>query len=128
MEPTTFTARSPEDLLALAPLVLGFQPEESLVMLTFGDHAFHARIDLPASRAEDHAVVGALLGPVLEHDLRRVVLLVFSVASAADRPGRGRSSTRSRPTTSMWWRCSRPTAAAGSPCAPTAVAAARPTT
>ncbi len=78
MEPTTFTARSPEDLVALAPLVLGFQPEESLVMLTFGDHAFHARIDLPASRADDHEVVGALLGPVLAHDLRRVVLLVFS--------------------------------------------------
>ncbi len=83
MEPTTLTARSPEDLLALAPLVLGFQPEESLVMLTFGDRAFHARIDLPEGETAVREVVGTLLAPVLEHGLQRVAFLVFSAHRVA---------------------------------------------
>jgi Domain of unknown function (DUF4192) len=78
MEPTTFTARTPEDLIALAPLVLGFQPEESLVMLTFGDSAFHARIDLPGSDDDVEEVVALLVEPVLAHGMSRVVFLVFS--------------------------------------------------
>lgn len=78
MEPTTLTARSPEDLLALAPLVLGFQPEESLVMLTFGARAFHARIDLPEGEMGVPEVVGTLLAPVLTHGMERVAFLVFS--------------------------------------------------
>ena len=46
--PTTLTARTPEDILAVVPVVLGFEPTESLVMLTFGsDPPFHARVDLP---------------------------------------------------------------------------------
>jgi hypothetical protein len=45
---TTLTARTPEDVLAVVPVVLGFEPTESLVMLTFGsDPPFHARVDLP---------------------------------------------------------------------------------
>ena len=44
----TFAARTPEDVLAAVPVVLGFVPEESVVMLTFGaEHPFHARLDLP---------------------------------------------------------------------------------
>ena len=47
----TMTARTPEDVLAAVPLVLGFVPEESVVMLTFGaEHPFHARLDLPRRR------------------------------------------------------------------------------
>ncbi|MEZ5092445.1 DUF4192 domain-containing protein [Nocardioides sp.] len=89
MEPTTLTARTPEDLLALAPLVLGFQPEESLVMLTFGARAFHARVDLPDTDADVPQVVEMLLTPVLVHDLRRVAFLVFS--GRAPRPGLARA-------------------------------------
>ena len=48
---TTLTARTPEDILAVVPVVLGFEPTESLVMLTFGgDPPFHARVDLPERR------------------------------------------------------------------------------
>ena len=50
---TTLTARTPEDVLAVVPVVLGFEPTESMVMLTFGsDPPFHARVDLP-DRADD---------------------------------------------------------------------------
>ncbi len=80
MEPTTLTARSPEDLIALTPVALGFQPEESVVMLTFGAGACHGRIDLPATPADVDLVVGALLAPVLRHHLRRAALLVYSRA------------------------------------------------
>ena len=42
--------RSPEDVLALVPSILGFQPEESLVLVSNGPDTgcFHARTDLPS--------------------------------------------------------------------------------
>ena len=45
----TLRAKNPEDLLAMVPQVLGFHPEESLVLLTLGEATdrFHARVDLP---------------------------------------------------------------------------------
>lgn len=45
----TLRARTPEDLLAVVPGVLGFHPEESAVVLTLGSARapFHARVDLP---------------------------------------------------------------------------------
>ena len=56
-----FVARSPEDVLAVVPVVLGFVPADSVVMLTFGaSQPFHARVDLPPSRAEIPEVVEAL--------------------------------------------------------------------
>lgn len=86
--PTTLTARSPEDLLALAPFLLGFWPEESIVMLTFGaDRPFHARIDLPPlpdqTTATLRAVEESLLAPAREHHAQRVVLLYYSADPAA---------------------------------------------
>ncbi len=48
---TTLNLRSPEDLLAAAPVVLGFVPTDSAVMFTFdGPSCFHARVDLPRRR------------------------------------------------------------------------------
>lgn len=90
--PTTLTARSPEDLLAAAAVVLGFWPSDSAVMLTFGcRHPFHARVDLP-DRGDivdvvdgPHRLAGAcrevadtLVGPALQHGATRVVLLLYS--------------------------------------------------
>ena len=74
-----FTARCPEDVLALVPVVLGFVPDESVAMLTFGaPRPFHARVDLPATRAEIPDVVTALLEPVRQHRVRRAFFVLYS--------------------------------------------------
>ena len=59
--PTSLVARNPEDLLAMVPIVIGFAPSDSVVMLTFeAEHCFHARVDLPARADEvDDLVAGA---------------------------------------------------------------------
>lgn len=76
--PLTLTARSPEDLLALAPVVLGFFPADSVVMLTFGaEAAFHARVDLPEGPRQVVATAEALVEPARRHRVQRVVLLVY---------------------------------------------------
>jgi hypothetical protein len=78
---TTLTARGPEDLLAVVPVVLGFHPADSLVMLTFGaERAFHARLDLPPVLDDDAAaeIVDALLAPSVRHAVERVAFVVFS--------------------------------------------------
>lgn len=82
--PATFTARSPEDLLAVVPTVLGFHPEESLVMLTFGgSRSFHARVDLPDRPDHIDAVVEALLVPALQHRPDKVVFVAYSADADA---------------------------------------------
>lgn len=84
---TTFVARHPVDLAAVVPIVLGFQPEESLVMLTFGGpRPFHARLDLPATRHVPEAIA-TLLAPALRLEVDSIALIVYSsrprVANAA---------------------------------------------
>ncbi|MGI8645137.1 MAG: DUF4192 domain-containing protein [Nocardioides sp.] len=75
----TLTARSPEDVLAMVPVVLGFVPEDSLVMLTFGaPHAFHARVDLPTEARDLPGLVAALLEPAVRHGVRRVLLVAYT--------------------------------------------------
>jgi hypothetical protein len=77
--PVVLTARSPEDLLAVVPVVLGFVPSDSVVMLTFGaEHAFHARVDLPEESDHLPELVDQLLGPALLHQVRQVVFVVYS--------------------------------------------------
>ena len=76
---TTLTLRSPEDLLAAAPVVLGFVPSDSAVMFTFdAPHCFHARVDLPRGREEVEGCVEALLAPSLQHDVGRVLFILYS--------------------------------------------------
>jgi len=76
---TTLTARTPEDVLALVPVVLGFVPTDSVVMLTFGSRRpFHARADLPAGPDEIPETVAALLAPARAHDVTRVLFVVYS--------------------------------------------------
>jgi Domain of unknown function (DUF4192) len=78
---TTLTAHGPEDLLAAVPVVLGFRPEHSLVMLTFdARRTFHARIDLPPPAEVDGDLSGlreALLAPCLAHRVGRVAFVVY---------------------------------------------------
>jgi hypothetical protein len=78
---TTLTARGPEDLLAAVPVVLGFRPEDSLVLLTFGaQRTFHARLDLPPTAGAEKAaqLVEVLLPPCRRHDVGRVAFVVYS--------------------------------------------------
>lgn len=76
---TTLTARSPEDVLAMVPVVLGFVPDDSVVMLTFGAfRTFHARVDLPPPGPATTAVVESLLEPALAHGVQRVVFVLYS--------------------------------------------------
>ncbi|WP_182376024.1 DUF4192 domain-containing protein [Nocardioides sp. WS12] len=86
--PATLTVRSPEDLLAIAPVLLGFWPEDSVVMMTFGaDRPFHARVDLPPLDAQTLVVRRELdellLGPARRHHAQQVVLLYFGADRAA---------------------------------------------
>lgn len=77
--PTTLTARTPDDVLAMVPVVLGFVPSESVAMLTFGAaRPFHARVDLPGGRDEIPEVVASLLDPARGHGVRRVLFVVYT--------------------------------------------------
>lgn len=97
-ETPSLTVRTPEDLLALAPVVLGFTPTDSLVLLTFGPGSFHARADLPA-RGDPQGVddlVTMLLDPVRHHGVSRAAVLLFTsdatlARSVAGALGRGLS-------------------------------------
>lgn len=80
---THLTARNPEDLLAMAPVVLGFWPDDSIVMMTFGARRpFHARLPMPARGELDACtlleVEECLLGPAGRHGVQAVVLLYFA--------------------------------------------------
>lgn len=79
---TTLTARRPEDLLAAVPVVLGFRPQGSLVMLTFdARRCFHARVDLPPSAELDTSVgemVDALLEPAVAQRVGRVAFVFYT--------------------------------------------------
>lgn len=74
-----FTARGPADLIAVVPYVLGFHPEDSVVLLTFGPgEAFHARVDLPADGDAQLSVVEMLVAVVTRHGVDRVALLLYT--------------------------------------------------
>lgn len=84
----TFTTRTPVDLLAVVPYLLGFHPEESLVVVTFGTEPFHLRVDLPGAAAtgpDPEAVREHLTGAVVDalsaHGARAVALLGYSTSA-----------------------------------------------
>lgn len=78
-----FKARTPEDLLAVVPAVLGFHPEESLVMLTFGGRrSFHARVDLPEEPGHVGRVVDMMLTPALRQRPETVLFVAYSSDAA----------------------------------------------
>ncbi|MCW2712249.1 MAG: hypothetical protein JWP24_2443 [Marmoricola sp.] len=79
-EPSTFVARTPADLIAVVPAVLGFHPQDSVVLLTFGPPGggFHARVDLPVAASEQKAVADVLLDAVTANRVRRAAVLLYT--------------------------------------------------
>lgn len=77
---------SPEDLLGLAPYLLGFTPTESLVLIVIGDGRVlvTARLDLPAPAAHEQ-VAEQLLGIADRVDASGLVLLAYSADGEAAR-------------------------------------------
>lgn len=76
----TLSVRTPEDLIAAVPCVLGFHPAESLVMLTFRRNgpAFHARVSIPDDTADDEQLCHTLLRSALSNHVDRIALLAYS--------------------------------------------------
>lgn len=82
MEPThTLTVRNEADLLALVPFTLGFVPEDSLVIVTFGrdGRPFHARVDLPDDVLALEAVAAELVGAAVRNDAEVALVVVYTV-------------------------------------------------
>lgn len=76
--PTRLVARQPEDLVAFAPVAIGFWPAHSAVLLTVsGPESFHARVDLPDDPDDVDLVVDALLAPARRHRARAVVFVLY---------------------------------------------------
>ncbi len=79
MTPRSYVARTPEDLIALVPYLLGFHPEESVVLLTFGGAtSFHARVDLPEDDAGRAGTTEVLCEAVRNNRATMTAVLVFS--------------------------------------------------
>ncbi|MXG88562.1 DUF4192 domain-containing protein [Nocardioides flavescens] len=87
--PRRLTARTPEDVLALVPVVLGFVPSDSVVMLTFGGQdTFHGRLDLPPPGADAATLdegVRMLLDPARRHRVHQVLFVVYGDADSRTR-------------------------------------------
>ena len=76
---TTFTARSSADLVALAPQMLGFHPQDSVVLMTFGQpDNFQARVDLPVREDDQLAVVAMLAEVIARHRVRQAAVLIYT--------------------------------------------------
>lgn len=80
LPPNAYVARSSVDLIALVPLVLGFHPQDSVVLLTFGGpgRSFHARVDLPVSAGDQEDVADVLGQAVSANHLARAALVLYS--------------------------------------------------
>lgn len=76
--PAVLTARRPEDLLAMVPVMLGFVPDDSLVMLTFGPRQFHARLDLPRGPRAVREAADALLDPLRRSGAHTAAFVVYT--------------------------------------------------
>lgn len=87
----SFTARTPVDLLAIVPFVIGFHPEDSVVMLTFGEAgrtgrpqaSFHARVDLPAAHEGQRQTARLLHEVAVRHGAGLVGVILYTDDTAA---------------------------------------------
>ena len=77
--PARVTATSPGDLLGLVPYLLGFPPEESLVLMLIRDRSvlLTARLDLPAVD-EAPAALGQLVALASQHEASGLVVFAYS--------------------------------------------------
>ena len=85
---TSFIARTPLDLLAVVPYAIGFHPDDSVVVLTFGDAAtgresFHARVDLPVVAQEQERVVALLEDVLTRRGCAQVAVLFYTEDAGA---------------------------------------------
>jgi Domain of unknown function (DUF4192) len=87
-------AGGPTDLLALVPQLLGFHPDESVVVLTVGDapQPFHARVDLQGAHAGELA--DHLSGVAVRGGVTRMAVVVYSRDPVAARVAGGTLADR----------------------------------
>lgn len=80
----TVRASGPADLLALVPGLLGFHPEDSVVVVTVGDatHRFHARVDLPTEPAGIEELASYLVEVASRHGVRALAVVVYTEDAA----------------------------------------------
>jgi hypothetical protein len=72
--------KSPADLLALVPCVLGFHPEDSLVLVVLAGEGgnLHARVDLPLDEEETSEALVRLMIAVSRAQAESVALIAYS--------------------------------------------------
>lgn len=78
-EPGAYVVRSEADLVAMVPVLLGFHPQESVVLLTFSDHpgSFHARVDLPADPDHQREVTDLLVAASETNRVGRAAVVIY---------------------------------------------------
>lgn len=77
--PRTLHVKSPADLLALVPTVLGFHPDDSVVLVvTGGEGAMHARLDLPRDEVELAEATDCLLRAGARAAARQVAVIAYT--------------------------------------------------
>ena len=77
---SSYVATGPEDLIALAPMVLRFDPEDSVVVMTFGrpGRSFHARVALPRRPQDQDEVAETILRAMKNNHLLECAILLYS--------------------------------------------------
>lgn len=68
-----------EALLSVVPVLLGYEPADSVVLLTVRDRrvGMTARVDLPQNAEEAHAMVDSLVPPILRQQPESVFLIGY---------------------------------------------------
>lgn len=78
-------ARSGEDLLAMLPVLFGFQPDRSLVLVSLPPGPpMHARIDMGGTSGEVVEALALLFGPARKHRVERAVLYMLTDLATAE--------------------------------------------
>lgn len=78
--PRTLRIKNPADLIATVPTVLGFHPEDSVVLLTVGaaSQPFFGRVDMPSCPDELPDAVAQVSAVAAEQQAAGVALVVYS--------------------------------------------------
>lgn len=80
LDPAPYVARCETDLVVMVPLVLGFHPADSVVLMTFSDlgSSFHARVDLPLDTEHHPLVTASLVEACRANAVRRAAAVVYT--------------------------------------------------